>query len=173
MCKYLKGQCHEIFDYWFFHESVSHKPLSIPLGPFRIFSKIRGDIRSSRCTTGVVDVEKIFKLKIFNYFVWTPDIVPIICHPCHRYQWQFATSVVDTGGKFLLVSLTPVANLPPVSTTLAKLVEKFAAGVVDTGDKFATSVNRWCTLTCEYLCKFSKTFETKNLVTLSLLQYSM
>jgi hypothetical protein len=58
--------------------------------------------------------------------------------------------------------------LPPVSTTLAKLVEKFAAGVVDTGDKFATSVNRWCTLTCEYLCKFSKTFETKNLVTLSL-----
>jgi hypothetical protein len=28
--------------------------------------------------------------------------------------------------------LTPVANLPPVSTTLAKLVAKFAAGVVDT-----------------------------------------
>jgi hypothetical protein len=27
----------------------------------------------------------------------------------------------------------PVANLPPVSTTLTKLVEKFAAGVVDTG----------------------------------------
>ncbi len=39
----------------FFHESVSPKPLSISLGPFRIFSKIRGDIRSSRCTTGVVD----------------------------------------------------------------------------------------------------------------------
>jgi hypothetical protein len=31
------------------------KPLSIPLGPFRIFSKIGGDICSSRCTTGVVD----------------------------------------------------------------------------------------------------------------------
>ncbi len=30
----------------FFHESVSPKPLSIPLGPFRIFSKIRRDIRS-------------------------------------------------------------------------------------------------------------------------------
>jgi hypothetical protein len=26
-----------------------------------------------------------------------------------------------------------VANLPPVSTTLVKLVAKFAAGVVDTG----------------------------------------
>jgi hypothetical protein len=40
------------------------------------------------------------------------------------------------------VSLTPVATLPPVSliqaaflqtTTLAKLVAKFAAGIVDTG----------------------------------------
>jgi hypothetical protein len=30
--------------------------------------------------------------------------------------------------------------LPPVSTTLAKLVAKFAAGVVDTVGKFATSV---------------------------------
>jgi hypothetical protein len=31
--------------------------------------------------------------------------------------------------------LTPVANLPPISTTLAKLVQKFAAGVFDTGGK--------------------------------------
>ncbi len=29
----------------FFHKSVSPRPLSIPLGPFRIFSKIRGYIR--------------------------------------------------------------------------------------------------------------------------------
>ncbi len=39
----------------FFHESVSPYPLSIPLGPFRIFLKIRGDICSSRCTTAVVE----------------------------------------------------------------------------------------------------------------------
>jgi hypothetical protein len=39
----------------FFHESVSPHPQSISLGPFLIFSKIRGDIRSLRCTTGVVD----------------------------------------------------------------------------------------------------------------------
>jgi hypothetical protein len=51
----LKGQSHEIFDFWFFYESVSPKPLSIQLGPFRIFSKIRGDIRSSRFATSVVD----------------------------------------------------------------------------------------------------------------------
>ncbi len=29
----LKEQCHEIFDFLFFYESVSPKPLSIPLGP--------------------------------------------------------------------------------------------------------------------------------------------
>jgi hypothetical protein len=45
----------------------------------------------------------------------------------------FAAGVVDTGGKLPPVSLLPAANLPPVSTTLAKLVAKFAAGVADTG----------------------------------------
>ena len=33
-----------------------------------------------------------------------------------------------------------MASLPPVSTTLGKLVAKFAAGVADTGGKFATGV---------------------------------
>jgi hypothetical protein len=47
----LKGQYHEIFGFWFFHESVSPLPQSIPLGMFQIFSKIRRDIRKSRCTT--------------------------------------------------------------------------------------------------------------------------
>jgi hypothetical protein len=70
----------------FFHESVSLKHLSIPLRQFRIFSNIRGDIRGSRCTTGVV------------------------------------------------------ANLPPVFTTLAKLVAKFSAEVVETGGKFSAGV---------------------------------
>jgi hypothetical protein len=48
--KFLKGQCHEIFDFRFFHESGSPKSLSIPYVAFQIFSKIRGDICSSRCT---------------------------------------------------------------------------------------------------------------------------
>ncbi len=72
----LKGQCHEIFCFWFFLKSVSPKLLIITLGPFRIFSKIRGYIRSSRFATGVVDTggkwKKTFKLKNFNNFVWTP-----------------------------------------------------------------------------------------------------
>jgi hypothetical protein len=40
-----------------------------PLGPFEFFSKICGDIRSSRCTTSVVDkwwqMEKICNKKFF------------------------------------------------------------------------------------------------------------
>jgi hypothetical protein len=56
---------------FFFHESVSPKPLSIPLGPFQIFSKILGDIRSSRLTTGINDT-----------------------------GGKFATGINDTGGKF-------------------------------------------------------------------------
>jgi hypothetical protein len=38
------------------------------------------------------------------------------------------------------VLLIPVANLPLVSTALAKLVAKFAAGVVDNSGKFAACV---------------------------------
>jgi hypothetical protein len=36
--------------------------------------------------------------------------------------------------------LTPVTNLPAVSTTLLKLMAKFATSVVDTGGKFAAGV---------------------------------
>ncbi len=32
----LKGQCREIFCLWFFHESLSSQPQSIPLRPFRM-----------------------------------------------------------------------------------------------------------------------------------------
>jgi hypothetical protein len=49
----------------------------------------------------------------------------------------FATGVIYTGGKFAAGVVDTSGNLPPVSTTLAKMVEKFAAGVVDTGGKFA------------------------------------
>jgi hypothetical protein len=46
----------------------------------------------------------------------------------------FATCVVDTG----IVDIC--GKLPPVSTTLVKLVAKFATGVVDTGGNFAAGV---------------------------------
>ncbi len=65
---YLKGQCHEIFCFWF----ISW--ISFPPSPrvfqldrfefFRIFSIIRGDIRESRCTTGINDTGG----KFFHHF---------------------------------------------------------------------------------------------------------
>ncbi len=83
------------------------------LGSCRIFSKIRADIRSSRCTTGVVDTggkwkkSSIIKVLIILFvhlweveltyrcifaFKFTlrsrqPDSVPIICHRCRWYRW--------------------------------------------------------------------------------------
>jgi hypothetical protein len=62
--------------------------------------------------------------------------------------------------KIVSLSLTQAANLPPVSTTLAKLVEKFAAGVVDIGGKFGTGVVDTGGAPCEYLREFPKKFET-------------
>ncbi len=50
----------------FFHESPSPKPLKITLGSFRIFSKIREDIRKSRYNTSINDTSGKF---------------------CHRYNW--------------------------------------------------------------------------------------
>ncbi len=46
----LKGQCQKIFNLstWISFSQA-------PLGPFRIFLNICGDIHSSRCTSGVVD----------------------------------------------------------------------------------------------------------------------
>ncbi len=71
-----------------------------------------------------------------------------------------------------ILLLSPVANLPPVSTipvvneNLRKDVTtgvndtggKFAAGIVDSGGKFSTGVVDTGTLTCEYLRKLSKKF---------------
>jgi hypothetical protein len=51
----IKGTVPQYLRLQVFHESVCPKTLSIPLGLFRIFSKICRDIRSSRCTTGVID----------------------------------------------------------------------------------------------------------------------
>ncbi len=64
----------------FFHESPSPKPLKITLGSFQIFSKIRGDIRKSRCTTGVNDTGGKFAAGV--------------------NRRQIAAGINDTGGKF-------------------------------------------------------------------------
>jgi hypothetical protein len=69
-------------------------------------------------------MEKTFKQKNFNNFVWPPlgSRVKIYINFCLQVHFKVSHS------------------LPPVSTTLAKMVEKFATGVADTGGKFATGV---------------------------------
>jgi hypothetical protein len=52
------------------------------LGPFRIFQKIRGDIRKSRCTTGINDTGSKIAAGI------------------NDTGGKFATGINDTGGKF-------------------------------------------------------------------------
>jgi hypothetical protein len=78
---------------------------------------------------------KIFKLKNFNYFVWAPlgSRVNIYINFCLQVQFKMTAALYCT-------HYLPPVSLPPVSTTLAKLVEKFAACVADTGDKFAAGV---------------------------------
>ncbi len=57
----LNGVWHEIFHLSFFHESVSFGTLSNPLGSFRLFSKIRQDIREWMFVSGVNDTgDKLF-----------------------------------------------------------------------------------------------------------------
>jgi hypothetical protein len=99
----------------FFHESVSHGPLSMPSGPFQIFSKIRGDIRSSRRTTGVIDTsgkcKKSLIRKVLIILFGHPLVVefhmdnflpsiPLHCVSSLILLPLFVTSVVDTNGKF-------------------------------------------------------------------------
>ncbi len=91
-----KGTVSRVFLLLFFSvESVSPQPQSIPLGPFQICSKICGDIRKSRCTTGIND---------------TGGNLPLVST---MQVANFATSfanVVDTSGKFAAGILTPLAN---------------------------------------------------------------
>ncbi len=91
----LKGRCHEIFDVRF---SSWISPVIIPLGLYQIFPKIRGDICSSRCTTGVVDTggkwRKLQSEKLSLFFL-------TLLGRWHRWQ-IFATSINNTsrtGGK--------------------------------------------------------------------------
>jgi hypothetical protein len=95
---------HEIFD--FFHESVSPRPQSIPLGPFWIFSKIRRDI--------LVDTGD----KLFSSVNDTGEQFIAGVNPCHgeitKKPKNFA-GVNDTTEKLF----TGVNDTATVSTTLA------------------------------------------------------
>jgi hypothetical protein len=96
----------------FFHESVSPSPRVFFKDRYKFCSKIRGDIRKSRC-------------------------IPII----NNTGCKFATNVTDNGGKIFppvsLVLMIPVANLPPVSTIPAANLPP----VANNGNSYQTAEN--------------------------------
>ena len=87
----LKGQCHEIFCFWFFHESVSPHPRVFHLDRFEFFRK-------------------------FAEIFASQGIPPVSATPAANCYTIF-TSVVDTGGKFATGFNDAGGKLPPVSAT--------------------------------------------------------
>ncbi len=152
----LKGQCHGIFDFWFFSW------ISFPQASEYTITAISNFFENSRrysrlkvhhlCQQHRWQMEKIFKQKNFHNFVWSPlgSRVNIFINFCLQVQFKVSAAwycfhylppVSTTPVANLPVSLIPVANLPPVSLIPAAIWY------------------RWCTLTCEYLREFSKKFE--------------
>ncbi len=126
-------------------------------------------------------MEKIFNRKSFNFLfghLWEVELT-------YRYIFAFKLTLrpqqPDIFPLFATVSLTPVSNFPPVSTGVklppVSLIP--AANFLPASFTQVTGFNNtsktsgkiccrccrcrwygWCTLTCEYLCEFSKKFET-------------
>ncbi len=174
----LKRQCHEIFDVSFFYSWTSFP--QAPEYPIRMVSSFfENSLRYSQGKWKNSAIRKVLivlfgpfcsRVNILIHFCFQvhfkqSDIVPIICHWC----WLPVANIPQV--LLIPVSLTPVANLPLVSTPPAVPVAKY----------------RWCNLTCEYPENFQKYWmnlmlfsgawgkliqwkkpESKNLVTLSL-----
>jgi hypothetical protein len=117
----LKGnRVTRFFASGFFHESVFPQSQSITIRPFRIFSKVRGDIQGAP---------------------------PVSTTPAANFSTSFA-SVVDTVETLPLVSTIPLANLPTVSrrrwqlaTAINDTGGKFATGVNNNGSNYQTAGN--------------------------------
>ena len=95
----------------FFMNQFTPHPRVFHLDRFEFFPKIRGDIRESRCTTGINDTGGKFATGInrrHNCCRYQRHRRQI-CHRCQRRRRQIFPPIS-------LVLLIPVANLPPVST---------------------------------------------------------
>ncbi len=129
----LKGQCHEIFDFWFFSwisfpqaPEYTIRTVSIFVKNSRRYSRLKVH---HRCRWHRWQMEKIFNQKNLGSRV---NIYINFCLQVHFkesaawYCFHILPQVSLTPAANLPpISLTPVANLPPVSTTLAKLMAKF------------------------------------------------
>ncbi len=137
------------------------------LGPLEFFQKF-AEIFAAQCATPVSLTPaangKIFNQKSFKYLVWRP------------WSWHidkfFFSSSLQVGSSLILFPLFTTGaidtggNLPPVSMTPAIQVAIFCQCCWYQWqicqwcswhrEQFCHICHwyRWCTLTCEYLCKF-------------------
>ncbi len=116
----LKGQCHEIFCFWFFSWTSFPQASDYTMRAVSNFSK--NSRRYSqlkvchRCQRHQWQIEKTFKQKNFNNFVWTHlgSRVNIYINFCLQVHFKVSTAWYCC--QYLPpVSTTPAANLPPVS----------------------------------------------------------
>ncbi len=116
----LKGQCHDIFDFWFFswisfpqaYEYTS-TAFSIFFENSRRYSRLKVH---HRCQRHWWQMEKIFKQKNFNNFVWAPLGSRVTIFKTFCLQVHFKVSAAWYCSHYLPpVSTTPAANLPPAS----------------------------------------------------------
>jgi hypothetical protein len=94
----------------FFHELVSPKPLSIPLGAISIFSDIVAQGVPPVSTTAVANRKKtsIRKVLIILFgYLWVED----------KFFSSSSAGAVDIGDNLPSVLLTSAASLPPVAST--------------------------------------------------------
>ncbi len=146
MCCHLKGQCHVIFDFWFFswinfHQAPEYTIMAISNFFENSWRYLRLKVHH-RCPWRQWQMEKIINQKSFNYFVWTSlgSRVNININFCLQVHFKDSAAWYC----FLIlppVLMTPAANLPLVSCRWYWCAGGiFAAGVGVTGGKFATSV---------------------------------
>ncbi len=120
----LKGVWHEILSFKFFYKSVSPGPLSVPLGPFGMFLKIRGDIRESMFISGVDNTcdkrGKFWGVIIFIFFKIAYLSALYSCKFNFCLFFIFRPRQAGIVGTVLsAMSLTPAKSLSAVSLTQA------------------------------------------------------
>ncbi len=163
--KVLKGQCHEIFCFWFFL-LVSFPPsLEYPIRTVSNF------FENSR---------RYLQVKVHHHYqrhrwqncrryqwhrrqilppVLLVLLIPVaICHRCQRHQWQ--NMVTISGCRLLKVNLKAKIYIFVNSTTQRcpnKIIKNFCLKIFSICHRCQR--HRWCTLSRENLRTFSKKFE--------------
>ncbi len=168
----LKGQCHEIFDFWFFswisfpqESEYTITAISNFFENLRRYSRLKVH---HRCQRHRWQMEKIFKQKNFNNFVWAPLGSRVYIYINFCPQVHFKVSAAWYCSHYLPpVSTTPAANLPHVSLILVAICHRRRWHRRQICRRCQQHKGNW-SQNLPPVSTFRKKPEAKNLVTLSL-----